>query len=243
MKNKKIDLWAFFQTLALIILGVWLGCTVRDSAKQEDRIEILERQNNSYLTQLEELREATKEANEDLAAAVGRIEDLETGAAETSGTISRIYYTLRKLTRQKAQEDQKEDQVAQIATETNQTATWSSDEATQASNEEPAAMDESSGSGDGPAGLTYIGIYNLTAYPWSGDPCADEVFPEEGYTAACNDPALWHKWVYIEGVGERYIHDTGDPSVMGSDTIDIFIYDSGSCYEFGRRQAGVYVIE
>ena len=133
--------------------------------------------------------------------------------------------------------------MAQIATETNQTATWSSDEATQASNEEPAAMDEGSESGDGPAGLTYIGIYNLTAYPWSGDPCADEVFPEEGYTAACNDPALWHKWIYIEGVGERYIHDTGDPSVMGSDTIDIFIYDSGSCYEFGRRQAGVYIIE
>ena len=243
MKNKKIDLWTLCQSLAVIILGVWLGCTVRDSARQEERIRNLETQNSTYLQELEELREEARAAGEDLAAAVGRIEDLETGAAETSGTISRIYYTLRKLTRQKTQEDQKEDQVAQIATDTNQTATWSSDEATQASNEEPAATDEGSGSEDGPVGLTYYGIYNLTAYPWTGDPCADEVFPEEGYTAACNDPALWHKWVYIEGVGERYIHDTGNPAVMGTDTIDIFIYDSGSCYEFGRRQAGVYVIE
>ena len=59
MKNKKIDLWTLCQSLAVIILGVWLGCTVRDSARQEERIRNLETQNSTYLQELEELREET----------------------------------------------------------------------------------------------------------------------------------------------------------------------------------------
>jgi vacuolar-type H+-ATPase subunit I/STV1 len=91
--------------------------------------------------------------------------------------------------------------------------------------------------------LEYVGIYKLSAYPWTDNPCADGVFPQLGYTAACNDPALWHKWVYIEGVGERYIHDTGNPAVMGTNTIDIYMADYDTCIQFGKRQGGVYVID
>lgn len=86
----------------------------------------------------------------------------------------------------------------------------------------------------------YVGVYELTAYEETGNNCADGVYPQVGYTAACNDSSLWHKWVYIEGVGERYIHDTGG---MARNVIDIYMGDYSTCIQFGRRSAKVYLIE
>ena len=85
---------------------------------------------------------------------------------------------------------------------------------------------------------TYYGTMQLTAYAATGNACADGVYPQVGYTAACNDPNLWHKWVYIEGVGDRYIHDTGG---MSSSVIDIYMGDYSTCIQFGRQSANVYV--
>lgn len=106
--------------------------------------------------------------------------------------------------------------------------------------EETEAVIESPGSSENG---NYVGYYNLTAYPESGNACADGVYPQVGYTAACNDPSLWYHWVYIEGVGERFIHDTGDPAVMGYDTIDIYMGDPAVCWEFGVQGANVYIID
>lgn len=91
-----------------------------------------------------------------------------------------------------------------------------------------------------PEGMTYYSNMELTAYVWTGNPCADGVYPAEGYTAACNDPNLWHKWVYIDGVGLRYIHDTGG---MASNVIDIYVKDIDVATQFGRQAADVYIIE
>ena len=91
-----------------------------------------------------------------------------------------------------------------------------------------------------PEGMTYYSNMELTAYVWTGNPCADGVYPEAGYTAACNDPNLWHKWVYIEGVGLRYIHDTGG---MASNVIDIYMGTFDACVSFGRQTANVYILE
>lgn len=85
---------------------------------------------------------------------------------------------------------------------------------------------------------TYYGTKQLTAYVATGNACADGVYPTVGYTAACNDPALWHKWVYIEGVGDRYIHDTGG---MSSSVIDIFMGSYSEAIQFGRQSANIYV--
>lgn len=86
----------------------------------------------------------------------------------------------------------------------------------------------------------YIGEYELTAYVATGNPCADGVYPEIGYTVACNDPALWHKWIYIEGYGNYYVHDTGG---MSSNVIDIFVGSYDEAIQFGRRSADVYMID
>lgn len=93
---------------------------------------------------------------------------------------------------------------------------------------------------ESPDGMTYYSTMELTAYMWTGNPCADGVYPAEGYTAACNDPNLWHKWVYIEGIGTYYIHDTGG---MASNVIDVYLGTYDACVNFGRQSANVYILE
>lgn len=92
-------------------------------------------------------------------------------------------------------------------------------------------------------GMRYYGTMDTTAYEWTERTCADGRYPELGYTAACNDPALWNHWVYIEGVGERYIHDHGDPEVMGNTTVDIYMGDVDTCYQYGRQTCDIYIID
>lgn len=86
----------------------------------------------------------------------------------------------------------------------------------------------------------YVGCYELTAYVETGNPCADGVYPQVGYTAACNNPELWHKWVHIEGHGDYYIHDTGG---MADNVIDIYMGSYDEAIQFGRRVADVYIKE
>ena len=86
----------------------------------------------------------------------------------------------------------------------------------------------------------YVGTYQLTAYIATGNPCADGTYPVVGYTAACNDRRLWHKWIHIDGYGDYYIHDTGG---MASNVIDIFVGSYSEAIQFGRRSADVYIKE
>lgn len=88
--------------------------------------------------------------------------------------------------------------------------------------------------------MTYKGTYQLTAYCATGNRCADGAYPTEGYTVASNDPSIWHKWIYIEGVGWRFVHDTGG---MSSNVLDIYINSYSSCIQFGRRSGEVYIYE
>lgn len=83
----------------------------------------------------------------------------------------------------------------------------------------------------------YLGTYEITAYSWTGKPCADGVMPQEGVTAASNDPNLWHKWIYVDGIGDVYIHDTGG---MGMGVIDIYMPSESDCVEWGRQTRDVY---
>lgn len=86
----------------------------------------------------------------------------------------------------------------------------------------------------------YAGYFTLTAYEWTGSPCADGVYPQVGYTVACNNPELWHHWVYIEGYGTYYVHDTG---AMGYGVIDIYKETYDACIQFGVQGANVYIVD
>ena len=89
--------------------------------------------------------------------------------------------------------------------------------------------------------MTYLGCYTLTAYEYTGCCTADGSWPVEWWTVACNDPNLWHKRIFIEGYGDFYVCDTGGMSSYG--IIDIYLGDVDACFQFGVREANVYVYE
>lgn len=84
----------------------------------------------------------------------------------------------------------------------------------------------------------YIGGYTLTAYEWTGNPCANGNYPTCGYTAACNSLPLGTR-IYIEGLGEYVIEDRGG---MSDNVIDIYMGDVNTCLQFGVQYADVYII-
>ena len=96
-------------------------------------------------------------------------------------------------------------------------------------------------SDDPHAGMTYLGDYWQTAYIWTGYPCADGVYPSEGYTVACNNPNLWHRWIYIDGIGARYVHDVGGMSTW--EHVDIYVGTMDNVWQVPSQRVGVWLIE
>lgn len=88
--------------------------------------------------------------------------------------------------------------------------------------------------------LEYIGTFEMTAYEWTGYPCANGRYPEVGYTVACNSLPLGTK-VYIEGVGYRVVEDRG-ADWHADNWMDLYLGDVASCYEWGIRTVDVYIV-
>jgi 3D (Asp-Asp-Asp) domain-containing protein len=89
-----------------------------------------------------------------------------------------------------------------------------------------------------PSGMNFYGTFYITGYVASGDACKDGNMPSVGWTAASNDPNLWGKTIHIEGLGDRYIHDTGG---MGLGTIDVFVGSVDEAYAItGNYEVYVY---
>ena len=82
------------------------------------------------------------------------------------------------------------------------------------------------------------GTFQLTAYEWTGNRCANGNYPTVGYTCASNYYPLGTK-LYIEGVGVRVVEDTGG---MSNNVVDIYMGDPATCIQFGRQSANVTVI-
>lgn len=88
--------------------------------------------------------------------------------------------------------------------------------------------------------LEYLGTFEMTAYEWTGSPCANGNYPEVGYTVACNSLPLGTT-VYIEGIGYRVVEDRG-AEWHGDWWMDLYLGDVDSCYEWGVRSVEVYVV-
>ena len=84
-----------------------------------------------------------------------------------------------------------------------------------------------------------LGTYELTAYTWTGNPCANGEYPTDGITIASNTIPLGTR-VYIEGIGERVVQDHGG---MGGGVIDVYMDSYDACVQFGRQNADVYIVE
>ena len=90
-------------------------------------------------------------------------------------------------------------------------------------------------------GMIYMGEYQITAYEWTGYPCANGNYPEEGYTAACNS-LPFGTVVYIEGIGYRTVEDRG-ADWHSDQWIDVYMGDVWTCNQFGVQYLEVWVVE
>ena len=91
--------------------------------------------------------------------------------------------------------------------------------------------------GDASAGMTYMGTWCISAYEWTGNPCANGNFPTEWYTCAFNS-APRGATIYIEGLGYFVNEDyCGTPS-----RLDIYLGDPGACIQFGLQYHYVYIV-
>lgn len=86
----------------------------------------------------------------------------------------------------------------------------------------------------------FHGRFVLTAYEWTGAPCANGNFPTVGYTVACNSLPLGTR-VYVEGIGERVVEDRG-ASWHSSNWMDIYLGDVSTCDAFGVQEANIYIV-
>ena len=98
---------------------------------------------------------------------------------------------------------------------------------------EPTTPVESS-SGEG----GYLGSFKCTGYVATGNTCANGNYPTSGYTIASNSLPMGTR-VYIEGIGERVVEDTGG---MDVGTLDIFCNSVDECYAITGNY-DVYIIE
>lgn len=90
-------------------------------------------------------------------------------------------------------------------------------------------------------GLIYLGQYEITAYEWTGNPCANGNYPTEGYTVACNSLPLGTV-LYIDGIGYRTVEDRG--AEWHSDCwIDLYLGDPDACINWGVQYLDVYIVE
>ena len=89
--------------------------------------------------------------------------------------------------------------------------------------------------------MELLGEWRITAYAYTGSPCADGIYPEVGETIACNSLPFGSK-VYIDGIGVRTVHDRG-PGYMGSEWLDLYLGDTQECISFGDQVRKVYLVK
>lgn len=235
MKSKKLDLWVLFYSLLLFIQAGFLVAALREVSQIETDIQETRQQIEETRKELGELRQSWQEDREEVREELERLSDsvadLEVLGDQTDGNVGRIFYILRKWQREKAQEEQERKEAEELATKQKKSAQRAPQKAT-ASSQSVASAENT------PEGMTYLGDYQLTAYEWTGNPCANGNYPTEGYTIASNTLPIGTR-VYIEGIGERTVEDTGG---MSGNTIDIYMGDPGTCVQFGRQSGAVYII-
>lgn len=89
--------------------------------------------------------------------------------------------------------------------------------------------------------MTAMGEWHITAYAYTGSPCANGEYPEAGRTVACNSLPFGTE-VYIDGVGFRTVTDRG-PDSMGSEWIDLYLGDYAECVQWGSQYRKVWVMK
>lgn len=236
MKNKYIsiagDIAICVAVLMLCVAGVF---NVFERNKLENKLDVVNAQVEEILIENEQLKSIASQTDAELQSMDKKIDSTQDVLSNTNRALIRINKQIQNNTEEKPKEISKEVNTvtetyvayddAPVVTEELEV------EVPEVAVAEEAEPQPQSG---------YLGQFEITAYSWTGNPCADGVMPQEGVTAASNDPSLWHQWIYVDGIGDVYIHDTGG---MGMGVIDIYMPSESDCIEWGRQTRDVYYSE
>lgn len=89
--------------------------------------------------------------------------------------------------------------------------------------------------------MELLGTWRITAYTWTGNPCANGNYPQIGYTVACNS-LPFETQVYIEDVGFRTVEDRG-PDWLGDQWCDLYLGDYSACVEWGDQVKKIWRVK
>lgn len=89
--------------------------------------------------------------------------------------------------------------------------------------------------------MELLGEWRVTAYAYTGSPCANGNYPSAGHTIACNSLPFGTK-VMIEGVGIRTVEDRG-PAWLGDSWCDLYLGSVADCIQWGDQYRKVWVVE
>jgi hypothetical protein len=82
-----------------------------------------------------------------------------------------------------------------------------------------------------------LGVWEISAYEWSDQPCANGNWPTVWHTCALNG-VPFGTIVYIDGLGYFVNEDIcGTPG-----RLDIFLGDVGDCIQFGIQYHEVFIV-
>ena len=87
----------------------------------------------------------------------------------------------------------------------------------------------------------HLGQFDVTAYTWTGNACANGNFPMAEYTVACNSLPFGTE-IYIEGLGHRFVEDRG-PDYLGSNWLDVYMDTYDECVNWGIQTRDVYLVK
>lgn len=87
--------------------------------------------------------------------------------------------------------------------------------------------------------MTSLGYWDVTAYTWTGNRCANGEYPYEGLCAVNGLP--FGTKVYIEGVGTLTVADRG--GMKGTYDVDIYMDSEAACWQWGRQSLEIWIIE
>jgi 3D (Asp-Asp-Asp) domain-containing protein len=80
-----------------------------------------------------------------------------------------------------------------------------------------------------------LGVWDVTAYTWTGNPCANGEYPYEGLCAVNGLP--FGTVIYVDGWGYLTVADRG--GMDGWYAVDIYLDSEAACWEYGRRRGSV----
>ena len=84
-------------------------------------------------------------------------------------------------------------------------------------------------------------IFEATAYCYTGNRTATGTWPSRGTIAVDPEVIPLGTRLHIEGYGEGIAEDTG--GLIKGDIIDVYMESEDECWQWGRRQVEVRIIE